>query len=99
MSRAKKVIEHGSVKFHRVGAVEVWMTGTNRIFIVRTDNNNEVIYPRLQGGTVQFPETGFEPSDALMAFLLDKLKTQKQIRSQWPADWEDEAAFTYTDEY
>lgn len=88
----------GSVKFHTIGDVSIWMTGTNRIYVVLPDG--DVLFPKLQAGDVSFADNGvYQASPELKSWLFGVLRKQREIRSDWPTLEEDNTAFTYSDEW
>lgn len=100
MAKKKKIIPipRESARFHTVGKVEVWLTGTNNIFCVRKDAGDSVEFPKLMSGFVKFSDSSWEPSKELHDFLLKVLRMQRDIRSDWPTREEDEVAFNFVTE-
>lgn len=98
--RKQKLIEgqeRGSVQFGHIGKTSFWFTPTNRIYILTPEPNGRIIFPKLRGGMVVYDDPHYKPTEDIDAWLLEKLKKQREIRSDWATPEEDEIAFTYHD--
>ncbi len=86
--------DSGSVRFHRVGKIEFWMTALNRIFLLV---GGQPIFPSLQGGSViKYDDPTFVASPAVTEALRGFLHRQREIRMDWPTLEEDEIAFQFS---
>lgn len=86
-------IQDGDVKFHRIGKVQFWLTRLNRIFLI---DEGRAITPSLQGQAVKFDDPHYHPSPKVAAKLLQLLKTQREIRADWPTPEEDAIAYEFS---
>lgn len=86
-SKVRQIAERGSVKFHKIGKIEFWLTPLNKIFILTPDER--VITPTLSVTGVVFDDNTFEPSQEVIAWLEKTLKIQRTVRDQQALDDED----------
>jgi len=84
----------GSVRFHRVGDVEFWLTALNRVFLLVA---GRPVFPSLKGSTVvKFDDPMFHPTSKVSEALLRILRRQREVRMDWPTPEEDEVAYAYS---
>ncbi len=93
-------MERGSVRFHHIGRrpnrTEFWLTPLNRIIIVTPAGS--IVFPKLRGSTIIYGDSDYDqedyvPTPEVEAWLKPVLQKQREIRSGWRANEEDDTAF------
>lgn len=92
--KPKNFMEKGSVRFHKVGTTEFWLTPINRVFL---KVGEQIIFPHLNGTLrVSYDDRSYQPPADVAAEVLRILRKQRHVREfmQVPPH-EDEVAFQY----